>query len=169
LTQLLYDFTNKEQDIILRCFRTGNYNSLRDLPVNLLPNTVLRMLRDKQEENIVWKPPPPRVEKLAGGGLFHDYEYIPDGYDTFLKQKQKEKRENDAEMRKVIAKGRPFILGMNQYTWKYHDCFLPEDQQKDYVMPYFVSDDPYERTEEEMLRAKWLAEGRVLHGDFRPA
>lgn len=47
LAQLLYDFTNKEQDTILRCFRTGNYNSLRDLPANLLPNTVLKMLRDK--------------------------------------------------------------------------------------------------------------------------
>lgn len=32
LTQLLYDYTNKEQDNINRCFRIGNYNSLRDLP-----------------------------------------------------------------------------------------------------------------------------------------
>ena len=85
------------------------------------------MLRDKQEENIVWKPPPPRVEKLSGGGLFHDYEYIPDGYDTFLKQKNIEKREKDAEYRKKIAKGKPFITGMDHYVWKYHDCFLPED------------------------------------------
>lgn len=95
LTQLLYDFTNKEQDTILRCFRTGNYNSLRDLPPNLLPNSVLKMLREKQDENLAWKPPPARVEKLAGGGLFKDYEYLPDGYDTFLKHKQDEKRERD--------------------------------------------------------------------------
>lgn len=53
------------------------------------------MLRDKQDENLAWKPPPARVEKLAGGGLFKDYEYLPDGYDTFLKQKQDEKREKD--------------------------------------------------------------------------
>ena len=26
LTQLLYDFTNKEHDLIMRCFRPGNYN-----------------------------------------------------------------------------------------------------------------------------------------------
>ena len=42
LTQLLYDFTNKEQDTIMRCFRVGNYTSLRDLPANLLPNTVTK-------------------------------------------------------------------------------------------------------------------------------
>jgi hypothetical protein len=46
---------------------------------------------------------------------------------------------------------------------------LPEDQQKDYVMPYFVTDDPYEAFEEEMLKAKYLSEGKILHGDFRPA
>ena len=47
LTQLLYDFTNKEQDTILQCFRTGNYTSLRDLPTNLLPNSVVKMLQNK--------------------------------------------------------------------------------------------------------------------------
>lgn len=36
-------------------------------------------------------------------------------------------------------------------------------------MPYFVSDDPYEASENEMLRAKWLSEEKILHGDFRPA
>jgi hypothetical protein len=40
LTQLLYDFTNKEQDAIQQCFRTGNFTSLRDLPAHLLPNAI---------------------------------------------------------------------------------------------------------------------------------
>ena len=47
LTQLLYDFTNKEQDLVMRCFRVGNYTSLRDLPANLLPNAVTKMMNDK--------------------------------------------------------------------------------------------------------------------------
>ena len=72
----------------MRCFRTGNYVSLRDLPNNLLPNTVVKMMRDKQDTNLAWKPSDPRVEKLAGGGLFRDYEWMPDSYDTFLKQQQ---------------------------------------------------------------------------------
>ena len=63
----------------------------------------------------------------------------------------------------------PFYTGMDQYHWKYHDCFLPEEKQKDYVLPYFVHDDPYEASEEELLRAKWLHEQKILNGDFRPA
>ena len=94
---------------------------------------------------------------------------MPDGYDTFLKQKQDEKREKDRVTCKLMHKNKPFTLGMNHYVWKYHDCFIPEEQQKDYVLPYFVSDDPYEASEEELLRAKWLSEGKILSGDFRPA
>jgi hypothetical protein len=37
------------------------------------------------------------------------------------------------------------------------------------VLPYFVSDDPYEATEEELLRAKWLHENKIMNGEFRPA
>jgi hypothetical protein len=36
-------------------------------------------------------------------------------------------------------------------------------------MPFFVSDDPYEASEEEMLRAKWLSQEKILCGDFRPS
>lgn len=55
LTQLLYDFTNKEQDTIMRCFRVGSYTSIRDLPSNLLPNAVTKMMADKQDSNLVWR------------------------------------------------------------------------------------------------------------------
>ena len=37
------------------------------------------------------------------------------------------------------------------------------------MLPYFVSDDPYEATEEELLRAKWLHENKIMNGEFRPA
>ena len=37
------------------------------------------------------------------------------------------------------------------------------------MMPYFVYDDPYEQSEEELNRAKWLHENKILCGDFRPA
>ena len=87
LTQLLYDFTNKEQDTIMRCFRVGNYTSLRDLPANLLPNAVTKMMNDKQDGNLVWRQPPPKVATLTGGGLFSDYEWLPDEYSMYLKHK----------------------------------------------------------------------------------
>jgi hypothetical protein len=73
LTQLLYDFTNKEQDTVMRCFRVGNYTSLRDLPANLLPNAVTKMMNEKQDGNLAWRNPAPKVATLTGGGLFSDY------------------------------------------------------------------------------------------------
>ena len=53
---------------------------------------------------------------------------MPDGYDIFLKQKQDEKREKDRKFLDKIGKGRAFVSGMNHYVWKYHDCFIPEEQ-----------------------------------------
>lgn len=62
-----------------------------------------------------------------------------------------------------------FVSGGHHYHWKYHDCFLSDEQKKNFVLPYFVSDDPYEATEEELLRAKWLHENKIMNGEFRPA
>jgi len=36
-------------------------------------------------------------------------------------------------------------------------------------MPYFTENDPFEAAEEDLYRAKWLAENKFLAGDFRPA
>ena len=33
----------------------------------------------------------------------------------------------------------------------------------------FVGNIPYEATEEDLLRAKWLHDQKILNGDFRPA
>ena len=52
---------------------------------------------------------------------------------------------------------------------KYEDCFLPADAKQDYVLPYLSNDDPYEVTHDEVLKAKWLHENKILHGDFKPA
>ena len=51
---VLYDFTNKEHDMIMRCFRIGSCKlpyylrnfidqSIRELPFKLAPNQVLKM------------------------------------------------------------------------------------------------------------------------------
>jgi len=64
---------------------------------------------------------------------------------------------------------KPFVLGMDIYKWKYEDCFLPSEAKSDYVLPYLSNDDPYEVTHDEVLKAKWLHENKILHGDFKPA
>ena len=41
--------------------------------------------------------------------------------------------------------------------------------QKDFIFPFLSQDDPYEATKEDVLRAKWIAENKVLFGEFKPA
>lgn len=52
LSACLYDYTNKEQELIVRCFRTGNYDSLRDLPNGLAPQQVIEAMKEKISKNI---------------------------------------------------------------------------------------------------------------------
>jgi len=131
-----------------------------------MPNAIQKAMRDKQDTNLAFKPPQGKVVNLAGGGLFRDYEWMPEPYDNFLKAKSVEKKENKFKQQ-VVSKSE-FVAGMDRFVWKYHDCFLSEEQKKNYVLPYFVSDDPYEATEEELLRAKWLHENKIMNGEFRP-
>ena len=45
---VLYDYTNREKDIVVGAFRTGNHYSLRDLPNLITPFNVCDMLKEKQ-------------------------------------------------------------------------------------------------------------------------
>jgi len=63
----------------------------------------------------------------------------------FLKQKQREQKEEDKKKQSKIS-NKQFVVGMDKFVWKYQDCFLSEEQKKNYVLPYFVSGDPYDAT-----------------------
>ena len=76
----------------MRCFRIGNYDSLRDLPHRLGPSNVLKNMREKQDTNLACQQPKPKVDKLMGGGLFSDFEWMPDSFDAFLKKKQDDRK-----------------------------------------------------------------------------
>jgi len=137
------------------------------MPAHLLPNAIAKALREKQDTNLVYKPPVGKVVNLTGGGLFRDFEWMPEPYDAFLKQKAAEKDLH--RLKQEAISDTNFLAFSDKKTWKYHDCFLSDEQKKNYVLPYFVSDDPYEASEEEMMRAKWLHENKIMSGDFRPA
>ena len=93
-----------------------------------------------------------------------------------LKQKQEEKKMHEQLMKNISDK--PFIIGTDSHrcnrsclncVGKYQDCFIDDNQLKNYVFPFLSVDDPYEATKEEILRAKWLEENKILHGQFKPA
>jgi len=50
---VLYDYTNKEYDIIKNAFRIGNWDSIRSLPNDLKPYAVQQYIAQRlQEENV---------------------------------------------------------------------------------------------------------------------
>ena len=83
--------------MIQRCFRIGNCKtrpssikvsyiifidqSLRELPLRLGPNQILKAIKRKQEVNLTVKEPQLQ-RRLFGGGFFGEFEWMPDAYDN---------------------------------------------------------------------------------------
>lgn len=80
---VLYEFTNKEADLVQACFRTGNYVSLRDMPDDMVPNNVLQAMRERQEKAAIISAINAQNRKMftalgGGGGLFQKFGWMPD-------------------------------------------------------------------------------------------
>lgn len=52
LSSMLYEYTNKEQDRVIKTFRVGNFYSLRDLPNEMIAGNVLNAQKEKIERNL---------------------------------------------------------------------------------------------------------------------
>ena len=91
----------------------------------MVPNAIAKALREKQDNNLAFKPPQGKVVNLSGGGLFREYEYMPTPYDSYLKKVQADKKEQ--KLKQQIISKEEFVAGSNAYVWKYHDCFLSEE------------------------------------------
>ena len=44
---VLYEYTNREFDIVKNAFRTGNYHSIRDLPNDLTSASVSQSVKER--------------------------------------------------------------------------------------------------------------------------
>lgn len=51
---MLYEYTNKEHDLVRQAFRTGNYHSLRDLPCDLAPYSVSQSVKDRIQKGLLY-------------------------------------------------------------------------------------------------------------------
>jgi len=172
LAACLYDYTNKEQDAVLRCFRSGNYDSIRDLPNDIAPQHLIESIKQKITKNISENPNAPerdhkgKIIKLAGGGLFHEFEWMPDSFANFIDAKKKEKLESDQIIGGLHKK--MFVGTHDPITTKYENPF--NSGKKESIFPHFKeADDPYEASQDEFYRAKWIKDNKILHGDFKPS
>jgi len=78
------EFANDEQDIIRQSFSTGNHTWMKEsLPVELAPDSINQLRRQRMEKNRLAEPLPQtwsKMTQLWGGGCYQEFEYIPDEY-----------------------------------------------------------------------------------------
>ena len=82
---MLYEYSNKETDIVQHCFRVGNYFSLRDLPDDFTANNVNQSMRERLEKAQIISAINAQNRKIyatlgGGGGVFQRFDWLPDEF-----------------------------------------------------------------------------------------
>ena len=73
---MLYEYTNKEYDIVKSAFRPSNYHSLRELPNDMAPFSVSQSIKERLQNGQLLNSVASENNKAAnellkdGGGLF---------------------------------------------------------------------------------------------------
>lgn len=168
LSSMLYEYTNKELDIIKNAFRTGNYDSIRGLPNDLKPFSVQaqvskRLQFEELHSTMVSQNKKIAKEVLADhGGLFQRFEWVKDPYEL--------KREAEMNDRKVAKEKeistKAFHAGKIKKNLKYEYPFLGQHEVS--VYSFLAQNDPYELTRDEKLQNLWEEECRRIFGPFKP-
>ena len=151
---MLYDYTNRETEAVLKCFRAGNYNYLRDLPDVINSENVTDRRYRKQEDNLKAREKPKRYSDLVGGGYFAKFEYTPVEYNFYLDAQRKD-RADDKLKQQIMHGERPWVPNDQKVKHKYENPF--DERDKEYLFPFMRDGDPYETTMGEVLRTQWYA------------
>ena len=93
--------------------------------------------------------------------MFSTFEYIPSRYSLADEIKTKERLESEAK--RLDVGGRDFICAGKSKKMKYEDTF----DNPEYRFPYMG--DAFEGARDQTLRAKWIADAKILHGPFVPS
>mmetsp|Transcript_15452 Transcript_15452/g.20911 ORF Transcript_15452/g.20911 Transcript_15452/m.20911 type:complete len:96 (+) Transcript_15452:276-563(+) len=85
---MLYEYTNKEHDIVAQAFRPSNYHSLRDLPNDMAPYSVGQSIRERIQNGQLTNSVIGENNKAASlllpknGGVFQQFEWMADPFET---------------------------------------------------------------------------------------
>mgnify|MGYP000074998994 CR=1 FL=1 len=161
---ILPDFSNMEQDYIRQAFSKTSFVSVRDLPTRFKPTATARALAAKIDANrrsLDAASVSKRNQGPGGGGVFSTFEYIPSRYSLADEIKTKERLESEAK--RLDVGGRDFICAGRSKKMKYEDTF----DNPEYRFPYMG--DAFEGARDQTLRAKWIADAKILHGPFVPS
>lgn len=162
-TSILPEYANAEQDKIREAFSTGNYSAVSKIPNNIGPETINKMRQDQIDSNRKANPLGAAGKKVVGinTGCFSEYDYMPSRYSLADELASKERVEHETQ--RLEIGGKDFVCSSNHSRLKHEDGF----EDKNYKYPYMS--EPFEAAQEQMMRAKWLEDSKVLHGPFVPS
>lgn len=134
------EYANHEQDVVKQSFCTGNHTWMKEaLPVELAPDSVNQLRRQRMERNRLAEPLPQtwsKMTQLWGGGCYQEFEYIPDNYGRRA-EIMKKSRVDATELREKIS----------HHDWKHtsqekrmkHETLINDPRNKD-PYPYLGGD-----------------------------
>jgi len=145
------EFANHEQDVIRQSFSSGNHTWMKEaLPVELGPDSVNLLRRQRMERNRLSEPVPQtwsKMTQLWGGGYYQEFEYMPDEYDR--RPNEAFSRSYDPEKRGKIA-NHDWRCASQERRMKY-ESMINDPRNKD-TYPYLGGD----KDAEEEASKGWL-------------
>jgi hypothetical protein len=165
ITSVLPTYLNEEQDMIRNAFHAGNFRSMHMLPNEMRANYVNEARANHMDANITsaFGVAPFGSYRVAGKdgprGLFQEFEYAPEPSALADELKAQEKAEEAA------SRGQSTNVQTFYYTNANPSANKPEFDY-DNEMQY---QDPFDVSQNEDMRRKWLEKSKILHGPFRPS
>eukprot|EP01063_Lacrimia_lanifica_P001417 TRINITY_DN10718_c0_g1_i1.p1 TRINITY_DN10718_c0_g1~~TRINITY_DN10718_c0_g1_i1.p1 ORF type:complete len:307 (+),score=121.67 TRINITY_DN10718_c0_g1_i1:58-921(+) len=135
-----------EHEAIKNAFAPGSYTAISDL------GKPPSCFADEGMSNISTESMAFRTGK--GDGYFTEFEYSMSPFDIAAEISSRERREHHTKMGD-IGGGQSFVAPGECAPQKYENT-------------YAYATDPYEMVKDEMLRAKWIEDRKVLAGPFIP-
>jgi len=164
---VLYDYTNKEQDLVKNAFRIGNYHSLRDLPDAVEPFSVTHNLKIKVQDANLNSQITSQNSKIyreilkGNGGVFQKFGWHPDPFS------EEEDLKRDARYNHMSKIKKPWQPSQVHHKMKYEWPFLGREEI--HTRDFLMSEDPYSVGKSDALRAHWIEEAKLLYGHFKPS
>lgn len=161
---ILPEYANSEADKIRESFSTGNYSAISKIPNSICPDNVNSARYQSIDQNRKSSALNQAGKKAATSytrNLFQEFEYVPSRYS--LADELRSKSRVEKERKRLDIGGKDFVCSSNAVKLKHEDGFEDKSQK----FPYMS--EPFEGAQEQMMRAKWLEDSKVLHGAFVPS
>lgn len=161
LSNVLPAYSNGEADRVRQSFAPGNFHAIQALPTAIGPEAVNLSREESMGHN---RRNVASLCRRKPTGTYHrtfsDAAYVPSRYTLAAEIKAKERAE--AQRLRMQIGGKDFVCSSATRKLKHEDGF------EDKTATYPCMRGPYEGTQLQMERMRWLEDAKVLHGPFVP-